>query len=76
MPQDVLVEEQKCGNRNCRNAFQFRLRRTYGALFNLCVPVRVLCGTPLLWDATTMVKDILEGDSYETKEFSGMSCDC
>ena len=33
-------------------------------------------GTPLLWDTTTMVKDILEGDSYETKEFSGMSCDC
>ena len=48
MPQDVLVEEQKCGNRNCRNAFQFRLRRTYGALFNLCVPVRVL------WNTTVM----------------------
>ena len=70
MPQDVLVEDQKCGNQNCRNDFQFRLRRTYGALFNLCVPVRVL------WDTTTMVKDILEGNSYETKEFSGMSCDC
>ena len=48
MPQDVLVEEQKCGNRNCRNAFQFRLRRTYGALFNLCVPVR------MLWNTTVM----------------------
>ena len=48
MPQDVLVEEQKCGNRNCRNAFQFRLRRTYGALFNLSVPVRVL------WNTTVM----------------------
>ena len=54
MPQDVLVEEQKCGNRNCRNAFQFRLRRTYGALFNLCVLVRVVMkhhcyGTQQLW---------------------------
>lgn len=39
MPQDVLVEEQKCGNRNFRNAFQFRLRRTYRALFNLCATV-------------------------------------
>lgn len=48
MPQDVLVEEQKCGNRNCRNAFQFRLRRMCGALFNLCVPVRVL------WNTTVM----------------------
>ena len=36
----------------------------------------VCYGAPLLWDTTTMVKDILEGDSYETKEFSGMSCDC
>ena len=36
----------------------------------------VCYGTPLLWDTTTMVKDILEGNSYETKEFSGMSCDC
>ena len=33
-------------------------------------------GTPLLRNTTTMVKDILEGNSYETKEFSGMSCDC
>ena len=69
MSQDVLVEEQRYGNRNFRNAFQFRLRRTYGALFNLW-PVCVS------WDTTTMVKDILEGNSYETKEFSGMSCDC
>ena len=36
----------------------------------------VCYGTPLLWDTTTMVKDILEGYSYETKEFGGMSCDC
>ena len=36
----------------------------------------VCYGTPLLWDTTTMVKDIIEGYSYEIKESSGMSCDC
>ena len=76
MSQDVLVEEQRYGNRNFRNAFRFRLRRTYEALFNLCVPQFVCYGTPLLWDTTTMVKDIQEGNTYETKEFRGMSCDC